>query len=362
MERLVNAAPIAPARRDGSLASGGSVKAPRTRWPAARELANKATAYRLVRFTGRGPRPADSDAWEDLVASILRRDPFSALFRLERLGHDLAVAAWRRGGPPHALFAGPRAAALPERSLILLHGGMGLAFGDRLIGALGSRATEADLAAALSRFVELCRANARPGWAEPALEALGIIVRLFRPRWRTSTDRLLAAIDPVARACYWHGAGRALYFLPRHSAPGSAGRAVAACRREAPVAVRADALDGFFFAAAMVNLRHPRVLEEIVAAAGERPDEEEAVAGGVTACVLARRKTTPDDPAIPALLAHRPDRRNAALWERRVRGPAERGLALYFPWLEATGLLPSLARHRHLPALMVHAAPPEDYR
>lgn len=125
-----------------------------------------------------------------------------------------------------------------------------------------------------------------------------------------------------------------------------------ACRREPPDdAARADALDGLFFAAAMVNLRHPRVLEEVVAAAGDRAEEEDPVAGGIAACAIARRWTTPGDPALPALLAHRPDPRRAGLWERRVRGPVERGLAVYYPLLAEHGLLPSLARHRHLPAL-----------
>lgn len=339
------AGPVWTSRPSGRSAPGA------TRWPAVRELANKAAVYALVRLAGPGPRPAAGDAWEDLVAAVYRRAPFSALFRLERLGHDLAATAWRRNGPPRGLLSDQQAAALPASSLILLHGGMGLAFADRLVRGLPRRAPEAALAGALGRFVELCRACSRPGWAEPALEPLGVVMRVFRPRWTAAAGRLLGDVDPVARACYWHGVGRGIYFLPRHFLPGSARRAVAACRREPPdAAARMDALDGLFFAAAMVNLRHPRVLEEALASAGERADEEAAVAGGVTSAVLARARTTPGDPALSGLLAHRPAPRLAALWERRVRGPVLYGLAL-LPLLEAHGLLPTLARHRHLPTL-----------
>jgi len=167
-------------------------------WAAGRELANKTLAYTLVRTSGFG-RVAVDDRWEELVAAVYRRDPHSALFRLERLGHDLAAATWDRSGPPRDLFRGARAAALPERSLLLLHGGMGLAFAERLLGALPDDAGEGELAATLGRIVALCRDNARPGCAGTALETVGVYVRVFHTEWTLAAGRLLAALDEEAR-------------------------------------------------------------------------------------------------------------------------------------------------------------------
>ncbi|HEV8631376.1 MAG TPA: hypothetical protein VGV61_13745 [Thermoanaerobaculia bacterium] len=317
-----------------------------------RELLNKLRAYWLVRATGRGPRPRPDDRWEELVARVYRRSPFAALFRLERLGLDLTQAVWRWEGAPRGLLSGVRAAALPEGSLILLHLGMGLAFAKQVMGELDPAAGEAVIGQALATFLALCGANARPGYLLASYESLGAYVRLFQPRRTAAAGRLLAGLDAAAAECFWHGAGRGIYFLPRHLPPGSTARALALCRREPPDATaRADALGGFFVAATMVNLRHPAVLERVLAAAGEHTDEEEAIAGGIAACALARRETTPEDPALPALLAHRPQPRHAALWRQRVQEPVSRALDEYYPLLRRAGRLPELARHRDLAAL-----------
>ena len=316
-----------------------------------RELANKVRVYTLVRYTARGAAPRPDARWEDLVARVYRHDAFSALFRLERLGHDLAAAAWTGAEPPRDLFRGPRAAALPERSLVLLHGGMGLFFAQRIVGALRRAASDGEVGDALARFIDLCRANARAGYAPPAWETLGAIVRLYHRRRIALVGQWLGTIDSDAADYFWHGVGRATYFLPRYLLPGGARRALAACRRlPLPDDLRKDVLHGFFFATAMVNLRHPRVIERALLRGGERPEEEDVVVGGLTACLLARRHTTPDDPAIAALLAHRPAPAHAALWERRLRAPIERMLSVYYPLLAAAGEIPQLARHHHLPS------------
>jgi hypothetical protein len=325
-----------------------------------RELANKVLAYRLVRLTGPGRRLRPDAPWGDLVAELDGMDPFSALFRLERLGHDLTRAAWDAGGPPRDLFRDARARALPERSLPMLHAGMGLALGERLFHALGRRHGEARIGGALADFAHLCRRNARPGYLGPAWEPLGIIVRLFHAGFAAAVDRAAEALDPELRLCFWHGVGRAIYFLPRYCWPGSHGRAIARCRQEPPDATAArQAVSGFFFAATMVNLRHPWVLEGLLAGASFPADEEAIVRDAFAACLLVRRHTTPDDPAVPALLAHRPAPAHASRWERLVREPAERALSEYYPLLVAAGQLPQLARHHDLAGFTASLAPAE---
>ncbi len=309
-----------------------------------------------MRLSG-GPPARPEDRWDVLVDAVYRRPPFAVLFRLERLAHDLTQALWDRGGPPADLLRGPQAAVLPERSLLMLHAGMGLAFSERLIGALVRGAGEAEVAAALAAFDLLCRGNARPGYAPTVWEPLGLIVRLFHPRWTAAVDGVLAGYESDARLFFWHGVGRAIYFLPRYFWPGATRRALARCRREPPAGeARTDALAGFVFAAAMVNLRQPPVLERLLALFGERPEEGAVVAGAFAACVLARRRTTPDDPAITALLAHQPAPDAAATWRRVVQEPIATALEVYYPCLVASGRLPQLARHQDLAALVATEA------
>jgi len=327
----------------------------RTFWLRGRELANKLAAYRLVRLRGPGPRVRYGDRWADLVTEVYRREPFAALFRLERVGRDLTQETLGRRGLPSGLLRTAEVAALPESCLLMLHAGMGLAFAERTMGALPRGAVERDVAAALATFATLCADNALPGYAQPAWEPLGLIVRLFHPHRLAAVAGALAGYDAEPRLCFWHGVGRGLYFLPRYFRPGATRRAVARCRRE-PLALagdeaRTDALAGFVFAATMVNLRHPPVLEAVVATLGDAAAEEPVVAGAVAACVLTRRHTTPHDPAIPALLEHRPRAPHAELWRRRVHEPVATALQVHYPALVAAGRLPQLLRHRDLAAI-----------
>jgi hypothetical protein len=312
----------------------------------ARELANKALVYRLVRASGLGELLSYDDPWEELVAAVYRRGSHAALFRLERLGYELAVATWERSGPPRELFRGARAAAMPERSLLVVHGGMGLAFAQRVLAVLGRDSGDAELAAALGRVVDLCGDNSRDGCVGAALEAVGLYVRIFHPGFLAGAGRAMATLDEDTRAYFWHGVGRGVYFLPRHFVPGSVARALAVCRREAPdAAARRDALDGFFFATTMVNLRHPRVVEHLLATSGLLPEEEDVAAAGVMAALLARFHTTPDDRSVGGLLVHHPAPHRALLWDRLVADRGARAIAVYYPQLTASGRLGELARH-----------------
>ena len=311
---------------------------------ALREAANKLEVYWRVRAP-RLPAPMPRERWGELVDAACAGGPYGALFRLERLGRCLAGEAWRvEGGRPRGLFAHPGRPPLPARGLIPLHVGMGLAFADALLGPQPRRVDAGELGRLLARLVACCRDNSRPGYTAPAWEALGVYVQLFRPRWVALAGELLGDLDRDAAGCFWHGAGRGTYFLPFHLLPGSTARALALCRQQpADEEGRADALSGFVFAAAMVNLRHPRVLEAVLDEAAACARTTALVPRAVAASVLVRREVTPHDPAIPRLLSHqaaRPER-----WRRWVTEPALRALADEAPLRLASRQLTGVARH-----------------
>jgi len=313
-----------------------------------RELRHQAATYRLVRFGGRALRRLAGGPLAEAVDALYRLEPTATVFRLERLAYERTVAACRREGAPSGIL-GDGAGGLPEKSLILLHAGLGMGLAEALIWPLGPASPAPRLDDALRRFVDLCRASSRPGYGRVAVESLGLMVRMFRAPLAPLLDRSFARTAPELAAFFWHGAGRALYFHPAGFLPDGAARQVARCRREAPAAHRLDVLAGLAFAAAMVNLRAPDIVERRLARAGDG-EEVAAFAHGIAACLVARRHTCPEDPAVDAFLARRPAAGGA--WEERVAAPCRDVLARIYPRLLAEHRLDELARYAPLAGMV----------
>jgi hypothetical protein len=347
-----------------------------------REFGAKLAAYYLVRLRVQ-PRAARGDGeLADLVAETCRRDPRHTAFLLERLCYDFVKGRWPTAGEPRHLLDGAAADRLPERSLILLHAGLGMALSEILLRPMRPGGPAASCDAALDRFAGLVAANARPELAAVAFESLGLMVRRFLPRLHGAVESRMRDRDPRLAAFYWHGAGRAIYFLPGsfHPFPGTARRGIEACRREPPAAsLRLDALAGYGFAAAMINLRHPELVARLLRYL--EPHEVEALASGVAGALLTRRHTCPEDPAVGAFLRplaapRRPpaaaaaaaaagaggtaDARLAELWDRQVRGPCAEALDHAYPLLRARGELAALARHCPVGTLLGSPRRPEE--
>jgi hypothetical protein len=352
------------------------------------ELRNKARAYWLVGLQRGAPRRGATLA--ELTAELCLRQPETAAFHLERLGYDFALAEWRRRGePPCGLLAD---AALPEASLVLLHSGLGLALSRRLLRPFGAGSPAADLAAGLERLLALIEANARPDLAPVAIEAAGLIVRMFLPRLRAATARWMRAASPDLEGLFWHGIGRAVYFVPASSwpRPGALRHALALCRREPPdAATRQHALAGLAFAVTMINWQQPLLIERLFAlleidaerAGGADPagaggssgpplpprweGEAEAFASGVAACLFVQRFTLPNAPP-PPVLQHLPDAasdpRRRELWERHVRQPCAAALEQLYPRLVARRELSRFAWFQPLGGDPIAAVPRAGYR
>lgn len=325
-----------------------------------REFGAKLVTYYLVgcrvhRQALRGDRGLAA-----LVAEVYQRDPRHTAFLLERLCFDFVRGQWRAGQEPRQLLAGGAAGELPEQSLILLHAGLGMALTKLLLRPLLPGSPAAAFDRALDRFAALVEANARPEYAPVACESLGVIVRLFLPRLHGGVEARLRARDGRLAAYYWHGAGRAIYFLPGlfYPFPGAARRGLEICRREPRESRhRLDALAGYGFASTMVNLRDPELVARLLPHL--EPGEAAALASGVAGALLTRHHTCPDDPAVRAFLRPiaepRPratDGRPTELWESAVRAPCVAVLERAYPLLRARGELAALARHLPLDSLV----------
>ncbi len=296
---------------------------------ARRELANKLEVYRLVRGVRRRlglPPAGQSFELVPYVERALALDPYSSLWLIEGLGHDYAAWQLALAGEPAGILTREEA---PSPALLMLHAGLGLALAEHVLGGLRpDRPTTAEVARAIERFVDLARRNSRPGFADAALESLGLVARCFYPDLVAPVDRALAGSGGALHGYFWHGVGRAIYFLPVSFLPGygSIAHAIEMARRQAPdPPSRRHAVAGVAYAVALVNLPYPGVVEHLLRSLGESL-RDGAFTEGLVSSIVMRRTTTPDDPGLEIFLRHRPDpadARLAGLWRELISDPVE---------------------------------------
>ncbi len=299
---------------------------------ARQELKNKLEVFSLVKGVRRclgHPPPGVAFDLAPYVAKAYELDAYRAAWLVEGLGHDYVETALTRTDSPRGLLSGEEVASLPAISLPMLHGGLGLAFAEHGLASLAPASSAAAAQVALERFVDLCRTNSMDGHADSAIESLGLDARCFFPDLVPAVERGLEALgDPVLRRFFWHGAGRALYFVPVNFIPGygSLWHAVAMAEREAPdEAARHAAQAGVSYAFTMVNLAQPAILESALRDRGQQL-RGTAFADGVAAAIVMRHELTPDVPALRRLAEHRPAAAAAKLWQEMVGDPCRRAL------------------------------------
>ena len=142
-----------------------------------------------------------------------------------------------------------------EHDLLPLHTGMGLAFACRTMQAA------ADISSKTGSFLELCNKHALPGYQGACYEALGLVARNLYPEGLFACEQSLPL---EIREYFWHGVGRGLYFIPTNLIPVASApwRAVQMALREPPDQLsRLNAISGLIWAVALVNIRHPEVMD-----------------------------------------------------------------------------------------------------
>lgn len=318
-----------------------------------RELGNKLEVYRLVKqVRDRIGVPGLQEPFDPEL--LLRRSydlgEYAALWAVEGLGHDWMEHRWQGAEPPRDLLSGPAGRSLPPESLTMLHAGIGLGFAQRLLTALPREPGAADLRRAVERITTLSRENSRPGYEGAALESLGLVTRSFHAPLVPGVDAVLRESDPEARDYFWHGVGRALYFLPINFVPCGrvTWRPFEMGDHAAPdEAAHRNVLAGLGWAFALVNMRQPEIVSRLLLARhGGALAEGDGFANGVASAVMMRRDTTPGGTLLETFLAHRPHADGASWWESLVRRPAETALERLYPGLERRGVLGEIFRYR----------------
>jgi hypothetical protein len=337
----------------GLLASGGSGAC-----AAFQEVANRGQVFLLVLAGGdlvsapsRLPFPL-----RELVKRAYSLEPFPALWVIEGLGHDYAYGAWQQGAAPRHLLTGEAARRLPEASLLMLHAGIGLGIAEYLLGGLRRDTPPAELHRVIAEILALCRTNSLEGFLGPALESLGLVTRTFHPELVEAVDQTLRQIAPDAVGFFWHGVGRAIYFLAINFLPCSDWQTFDMARRESPDELaRLNAFAGLAWAFVLVNQRQPSVLVDVLLRRhGRELARDGAFANGVASSVIMRFDTTPGAPFIANFCGYQPaleDRQLAEVWDGLVRIPCRQALERFYPVLKAANRLGEVFQYQMLPDL-----------
>lgn len=330
---------------------------------ALREAKNKSWIMSLVNNLEQGfPSLGTFDPMKELpgmVDKCYEMGFFPAVWGVEGLGLYHVEACRANHLPIKGILSTPQLENLPSGSMTMLHAGLGLSFARGCLNGLSAGSPPTELRKALEEFIRLCRDNSRPGYLGCAFESLGLVsLVLHTPEMAQALDRELASIDPVVATFMWRGAGRALYFHPKHFIPGlrCPWRGIAMSRAIAPhETARQNLRAGVAWPTTIVNIRHPEIMEQVLLYQGENDPDRDLFVNGVMSSMVMRFDTTPEGPYIKPFIAHQPDPKNellCRLWKRDIKDPIEMAINVIHPVLKAHQMIDEVFHYQSLPDLV----------
>jgi hypothetical protein len=241
------------------------------------ELQNKLQVYFLVRAIPNQlqlPSAPPYPSLLEVVRNAYAMAPYPTLWAVEGVGHWYGDTCFTRNEWPRGILTDTRVYDVPAESLTMLHAGIGMAFAQHWLETVNSLSPVTDIRHALAQVMALCRENSRAGYAGAALESLGLMTRNGQFYGETRPDEMvhltsreLEHTDPEGFEYFWHGVGRAHYFLPVHFVPGygSIWHAVRMIRQAVPNdRAWLNAIAGLAWAVTMVNIRHPQIVANLL--------------------------------------------------------------------------------------------------
>jgi hypothetical protein len=312
------------------------------------EAQNKLESFRLFAYVDQELRFPQNrlDSLEVLVRRAFALSHFRRIWALEGVSHYYTGAVSAKG-PVSGLLQNPD---LPDCAMVSMHAGMGTSFAGTILSKLGHSPSKAALRDAMERFLELCRANARPGWYENAIEPMGLAVRSLHPHLLSPASDAIGAIDTDAQHLFWHGVGRSLYFVPMNfiTFGGSHERALRTAIGEAPTHDnRQNAVAGMVWAVTLVNLCHPAVLKNLLRA-GDQIRMPGAVKNGIVSALMIWKHMVPEDRELllPYSRSAPGSSAEARLWNDFVVAPSVHAFGTVYPALAEQGRVAAVFQYQ----------------
>jgi hypothetical protein len=320
------------------------------------ELKNKYEVYNLVKHIGDilgVPAQGDFEL-EDFVRKAYALGAYPDLWAVEGLGHDYAMRLWNPSDSLQNLLTSVQAATLPEKSLTMMHAGQGLAFAEQLLKHITPYDCVQGIRNVIEEFVRLCRDNSREGYVGAAYESLGLVTRTWHAEMMPLVDSALQEIDLDIVSYFWHGAGRALYFLPYHFVPGSPSP-WSSTETEGPSEIaRLNLRAGLSWATNLVNLRQPEIIAATLRSLGTLT-KDDAISNGIVSSLIMSYDITPGDIYVEAFSRYQPPESNdgfANLWREMVSRPVEFALEHIYPQMKQRKRLGELFHYQTLADLI----------
>lgn len=284
---------------------------------------------------------------------------FENIWSVEGLGHVYSQRTWvlkhNVSEDAHGILIDGQAKCLSDKSLTMMHAGLGLCLAESLIKQLTLDSSTQEVERVLKTFIKLCNNNSRPGYVGCALESLGLVTRCFNYPMVDLVQRVLADVDPMTWEFFWRGAGRALYFSPGHMMQPLFSPWIAA-EMEAPNEQAFKILKaGISWPTNIVNMRHPEIFEDLIKRRGAAEEDQGTIRHGVAASTTMAMDTTPNHPVVKAYLEYKPkssDPKVQALWAKLVHEPVYRAVHRYQPILKRHKMLDQVFRFQDLDALV----------
>lgn len=275
------------------------------------------------------PEELDTDGGypiEEKLEQFYARADYPAVWLVEGLGERYAHAHLKKNREFNGLLSSGRGAALPEKSRLMMHAGIGIALAKDAIDELTPWSTETKVKDALKRFIQRVRQNSIPGYEGAALESLGLVTRTWYAQLVGPVSDQLMAIEPDVAEYFWHGAGRAMYFSPMNMLPGLSPWDSA--ENEPPDdTMRRNAHAGAAWAFTIVNVRQPGIAVHHLRHKSERISNTDAYINGVHSTLIMAGDVVPGHREAAEFCRFRPDAGDSDVvtsWEEHVgRDPAE---------------------------------------
>lgn len=321
------------------------------------ECRNKCRIMTLVQGLNSYMAPDGSTSLQSIVEKCYAMGDFPALWAVEGAGKDLAEWHIARNPKPTRMLIDAPLDPKWDKSLLMLHAGIGLGFARHWVEPLKPDCPKEELRNAVVQTIALCHSNSRPGYAGAAVESLGLVSRfIHNAAFCRRVHEVLVESEPDSVGYFWRGCGRSLYFGPKNFAPGFGKpcRAIDSSTEEAPdEQCRQGLLSGIAWALTVVNMETPEVMEWVLANNSDYFGDNPGYPNGVASSVVMRYDTTPGFSLVDQFRNHRPaDPKIADLWRKSVTAPMAFAVDTAHPVLQAASRLDEVFHFQSLPDLV----------
>ena len=296
----------------------------------------------------------------EFLERMYARGDYPALWLVEGLGERYAEAHMADGRQLRGLLSSGRGASLPDRSQLMMHAGMGIAFAKRALDNVNPVSADAEINESLRTFLHLCHENSQSQYIGAAVESLGMVTRTWYAQMVLPIYEHLRDLDSDASEFFWHGVGRALDVSPMYMLPGFS--AWHAAEIEPPnESARRNTRSGVAWAFTIINVRQPEIACDFVTHHADDIAVDEAFMNGVYSSLIMAGETVPGHRFVTGYLRHKPDPKNpdaVAAWKSGIGPDPEGRVNSYRETLKVHGKLGEIFRYCDLPEYVNELAGP----